>query len=120
MIEFGDKIYHIDFNAVDLLISSEKSLKAQTIVDKEIIETFDMEGDLIGREVITKKYKKPKEIDGSKYDLVKYMIDVVVDNNEAMDSTLGSARELDKMPLSYKIAFNTLLKYNILKEEETE
>ena len=39
------------------------------------------------------------------------------DDPDETDSTLGTERILDKTPLSYRIAFNTLLKYGILKEE---
>jgi hypothetical protein len=39
------------------------------------------------------------------------------DVEEEKDDSLGLDRVLEKRPLSYRIAFNTLLEYNILKEE---
>ena len=41
----------------------------------------------------------------------------IADDPDETDATLGPDRILDKTPLSYRIAFNTLLKYGVLKEE---
>jgi hypothetical protein len=46
------------------------------------------------------------------------MIEVLIDyDDEDSDTTLGVERALDKTPLAYKIAFNTLYNYGILKEK---
>lgn len=121
MIEFGGKTYYIDFNAIDKLIGDEKALKAQKITDVEETEVFDATNTLINKQITTTKYNKGKEIDLSKYDILKMMLEAVFDDEDINgDTALGVDRILDKAPLSYKLAFNTLLKYGILKEEVEE
>ena len=65
--------------------------------------------------------KRGKEIDGPKYEILRAMIQVMIDfelETEESDTSLGADRALDKKSLSYKIAFNTLYNYGILKEKE--
>jgi hypothetical protein len=44
------------------------------------------------------------------------MLDVVLDVTEEIDETLGAEMGLEKSSLSFKIAFNTLYEYGIIKE----
>ena len=63
--------------------------------------------------------EKDVELDSSKYDLMSRMIDVVLTyDSEDLDTSLGYERALDKASLPFKIAFNTLLNYGIIKEKE--
>lgn len=118
MISFGNTTYYIDFRAIDQLISGEKSHKAQEIIDVETMETFDAEGDLESKIITTSKYNKPKEVDPTRYDLIRLMLDVILSNTDQEDETLGASRVLEKMPLSYKLAFNSLIEFGIIKEKE--
>lgn len=121
MIDFGSKIYYIDFNKIDKLVGGEKSLKPQSMSDVEETIIYDANDEITGRQVTTSKYYKGKEIDLSKYDILKIMIEVLFDDETLeSDTTLGPDRILNKTSLSYKIAFNTLLQYGILKEKEEE
>jgi hypothetical protein len=45
------------------------------------------------------------------------LIDVIMDDlDDEPDDSLGTERALNKKTVSYRIAFNTLKQYNILKE----
>jgi hypothetical protein len=46
------------------------------------------------------------------------MIEIITDDMEDTDDSLGVDRALEKTSLAYKIAFNTLHNYGILKEVE--
>lgn len=48
------------------------------------------------------------------------MVEVLIDSDDESDTSLGADRALEKTPLSYKFAFNTLIEYGILKEKEIE
>lgn len=67
----------------------------------------DKEGD--------KEIEYEKQIDVSKYEMTKFMVDIIFSNGEEMDNKMGIAG-LESLSTSYKIAFNTLLYHNILKE----
>lgn len=53
----------------------------------------------------------------SKYELIKYVIEIVLEGKgmEEMDSAMGMTYALNKMPFHFKISFNTLLQYGIMK-----
>jgi len=116
MLEIGDKMYYIDLKVIDDLVDNDESLKAQEIEETEVREIFDKDGNADGKEVISKKYSKGKEIDASKYSTIMLFIDSVMAYNEEIDDTLGFDRGMNKAPISFKVAFNTLLFYKILKE----
>ena len=61
-----------------------------------------------------------REVNAAKYDLLRTMIEVILDvtDSDEIDDTLGADRGLEKGSLSFKIAFNTLYDYGILKEKE--
>ena len=56
-----------------------------------------------------------KQIDVSKYEMTKFMLEIIFSNGDEVDDKMGIAG-LENLPTSYKIAFNTLLYHNILKE----
>jgi hypothetical protein len=45
-------------------------------------------------------------------------LEILFTFSEELDDDLWIARALAKTPISFKMAFNTLLSYGILKEEE--
>ena len=51
---------------------------------------------------------------------MRTMIEVVLDvtDSDEIDDTMGAERGLEKASLSFKIAFNTLYEYGIIKEKE--
>lgn len=120
MIEFGGQHYYIDFDAIDNLIASDKSLIAQEIEEIEISETIkDVDGTPEKTtHTVTRRFPKGKEIDGSKYDIMNLMLQIIVGTPDEHDDTLGGDRALAKTTLNYKIAFNTLIKYGILAVSE--
>ena len=58
-----------------------------------------------------------KQIDISKYEMAKLMVEVIFTNNEVVDNKMGMAG-LNDLSIPYKLAFNSLLYHNILKEVE--
>jgi hypothetical protein len=53
----------------------------------------------------------------SKYELLKYVLEIIIEGKgtEDIDMGMGMAYGFGKMPFSFKICFNTLLNYGILK-----
>jgi hypothetical protein len=119
MIEFGGISYYIDLDAYDKLI--KKPIKEE---DKYIIEThrktyLDGEANVNSIEINEQSSERIGEVYAAKYDIVRTMIEVVLDiESDDLDDTMGAERGLEKSSLSFKIAFNTLYNYGILKEKE--
>jgi hypothetical protein len=116
MIEFGDSQYYIDLDTLDKLITLKGS-KVDEVTVKTI--TNQTTGVItVEKEEFTRKSEEGKTIDMAKYDMLKYFIELLVEDESVDDDSLGSERALNKASLAYKIVFNTLLKENVLKEAE--
>ena len=116
MIEFGGIIYYIDLEAMDKAVN--KILPEGESKTKELKTYIDENGKITAAEIVEHTFERQIEVSAAKYDFIKLLLEIVMDDDpDETDSTLGTERILDKTPLSYRIAFNTLLKYGILKEE---
>jgi len=120
MIDVGGINYHINFEALDKLIATDDSLKAQDVTDIEIKEYFDEEGKKVSSDKTTKTYPKSKEIDGARYDCMGMMLQIIMNTDVDIDDTLGIERGFSAQPLNWKIAFNTLTHYGVLVATEEE
>jgi len=58
------------------------------------------------------------QIDISKWEIIRLMIEALMNYNTDVDDKLGIAGLNNNSTIPFKIAFNTLLRYNILQEEE--
>lgn len=117
-IEFGGTVYYFDISALEKAISLDKKWDTKMVTEKETTNIFNEKGEPMGTEVTEKTYPKVKEIDGAKYDILRMCIETLIDYAEEADDALGVDRALNKTPLSYKLAFNTLLQEGILKVQE--
>jgi len=118
MIEFGGILYYLDIDALDKAITPKTGKPTDKISLTEHKEVTDVKGKLVGTETVVTTSLRGKEIDGPKYDILRMMVETLIDYDDESDTSLGAERALDKTPLSYKLAFNTLYNYGILKEKE--
>jgi len=115
MIQFGETTFYIDINSFRETVLSETNNDKQ---QSEVTTYYDANGAITGSEKKITKPEKDLELDSSKYDLISRMLDVVLSFPlDDMDTTLGVDRALEQTPLAFKIAFNTLLNYGIIKEK---
>lgn len=93
-LEFGGKEFYIDFDKLRELVVLEETTK-------------NNEDDLNGN----------IHIDVTKYETIREMLGVIMDNNTEVDDKMGVIG-LNSLPISFKIAYNTLIHYDILNEVE--
>lgn len=115
MIKIGDEAFYLDINAIDKVVSSD-DMQSQELTETKTKELKDAKGNLVQTEIITTKYTKGKEIDGSKYDMIRMMVESVL--KEDIDDDLGVERGLNNSSIEFKIAFNTLRELGILKNKK--
>jgi hypothetical protein len=119
MIEFGGNIYYIDVEALENTIKLEHNVNKEDVVEIKEVTYTDVKTGVQTHKVTKKISERSREIDATKYDILRLMIEILMDSSEdTEDDSLGAERALDKTSLGYKIAFNTLLNYGILKEKE--
>lgn len=117
MIEFGNVFYALDLDAYEQTIRIKDSDPTESVTKTY----YDEDGKIVSKEVLETRKEKTLEVDSTKYELVRALLEVVLDDvDDDADDSLGSDRILSKRPLSYRIAFNTLLAYGILREIDEE
>lgn len=127
MIAFGNKFYTIDFFAIDKLVTDglagdKEEVEIEdhcTLMDVEVpvegSDEVELKQDLVVTSSTIRRYPKSKQIDAVRYEMIKGMLDIVLNEPEEVDEDLGVQTALEKYSLSFKIAFNTLLYYGIIK-----
>lgn len=118
MIEFGGVVYYIDIDALQkaVLIKGFKPTDILSTVDKKTVTNED--GKIVGTETIESLRERGVEVDAIKFDTIRLLLETLIDYNEDIDDSMGAERALEKTDLSFKMAFNTLYHYGIIKEKE--
>lgn len=98
-LEFGGEYVYIDFDEITNVIKLEPPKEDGNSDNDEIVPPTQY-GNIT--------------IDVIKWEMINKMIDTILDDLSEEDPTLGR-KNLDKLPVSFKIAYNTLLNYNIIK-----
>jgi hypothetical protein len=115
ILEFGGVGYYLDFDGIENILKSDSILESGEIDETETTNTY-IQGGLQKTEVTVRKYYKGKEIDISRYETYRSLIEILLTYHDDSDDSLGTERALSGAPLPFKIAFNTLVKYGVLKE----
>ena len=99
-------------------INEDDEFKDDEFKDDNIEDEYDPEDGLtlVNRNVNTRILPKSKEFDASKYNIITSMIETLLHVEEDADDMLGTDSVLNKQPIAFKLAFNTLEHYKILKE----
>jgi hypothetical protein len=92
MVEIFGKNYYIDIDGI-----TEKCKTGNTVKDEDNNETL--------------------EVNIFKYEVIKMCLERVLNDYEDVDEEIGVFAQKDTS-ISFKIAFNTLIKNEILKEED--
>lgn len=115
----------IDIGGVMFILDIEMYTKVLTTIDNKDTTTevetktnYDEKGGVIGFTVTNREYEKGTEVDAPKYDLLRMCIEILLTYNEEVDDQMGLERALASTTIPFKMAFNTLLNYGILKEVE--
>jgi hypothetical protein len=115
ILEFGGVAYYIDFSNLKNMLDSDDKSESDEIEETETTTTY-IQGGVEKTEVIIRKYPRGREIDVSKYETYRALIEILLTYQDDTDDSLGAERGLSDAPLPFKITFNTLVKYGILKE----
>lgn len=119
MIEFCGVYFYIDLTAFDKAVTTPNTKPSDEIKTSESTVSFDENGKINASTQTTYTNMRGKEIDPSRFEIINKMIDIIIDFSDSeVDTTLGYENVLEKSPLPFKIAFNTLINYGILKEKE--
>ena len=119
MIDIGGSIFRIDLTAFSEVLATKDENEGKSY-EIETSTNYDAAGQPVGTTVVSREFEKGKEIDGPKYDVLRMCMEILLTYNEEVDDAMGLAKALESTSIPFKVAFNTLLGYGILKEVEIE
>lgn len=107
------------------LVRIKNTESDKKVITKVINENYDDNNKLISREVQITEIPKEESIDTVKYDIISKLLDVLLypplmveeeekDNSDSWKVSDDSDNSDELTP--FKIAYNTLIEYNILKK----
>lgn len=122
--ESDDKFY-LDFGGENIYIDFDEIINVVRLDIPPIIIDFDDEDNDENQKnneqntIDDDEGDRPTQygnitIDVIKWEMINKMINTVLDDLTEDDPTMGR-KNLNKLPVSFKIAYNTLLHYNIIK-----
>ncbi len=115
LLEFGGIGYYIDFDGLKNILRTDPQLEEKDAKESETKTTY-IQGGVEKTEIVERTYYKGLEMDISRYETFRYLLEILLTYNEESDTTLGAERALNDTSLPFKIAFNTLVKYGVLKQ----
>jgi len=102
--------YYIDLNAVSKFVTVDP--KGAKLVETEVIVSEKGE-----KTVIKKEFPKQMEIDTTKYNMVNTLLEVFLSQDSSeLDFTMGIDRALKDASMGFRVAFNTLEEFGLIKE----
>jgi hypothetical protein len=124
MFKIGEKVYLLNIDAIIEYITksddSTKNVNTQTVnhyrsndSTDASVGTFGGELVYVGKEVSEDKHTKSETIDTIRYDLIKSMIETLL--NISFD---GDEDDLTSITFGEKIIFNSFIEKGFLKEKE--
>ena len=116
MIKIGGQHYFINFDAIETVVAGKEDFKEREITETEKKTFTNEEGKVYNIEESSRTYIRDKQYDASKYEILLMMIQVVMQNQDEIDDMMGIEATLAKLPIPFKIAFNTLLYYQVIKK----
>ena len=114
MIELFGELYYIDFSELDKFLVLDKKGNGK-IKTKTVVETANEDGNVTTTKTTTQEHIAHKEIDGVRFELVRNFIADIGDEGHEEDTKLSDS-SLEKTSVRFKLAFNTLLAYGLLKK----
>lgn len=114
-ITIGNKSFIVRIDLISDFVSYTQ--KNDNDIETNTSTTYDTAGIILNTEIQTFQPIKKDEIDGPKFDTIRLMFDELFRYElPSDDNFLDFDTIINKMPLGFKIAFNTLLHYDLLEE----
>lgn len=114
LLDFGGRYYIMDFDAASDSMMLESEIKEE--FETETYFKIDENGNDVPIHKTVRSKPKSREINVTKYELLRWLATIVLDDDLIVDDTLGIDHALKNASLSFKMAFNTLVANGIIKE----
>ena len=121
LFEIAGVKYYFDLDQLTQFIRIEKPESVDDILGeakKELVKNTEDTEDTENDELVEPELEGYSQIiDITKWETTKVMIETVLTEQGPIDEAMGRTKLSNQLSIPFKLSFNTLLKYQILKEE---
>jgi hypothetical protein len=112
-LDIGGKTFIIDMERLTKVLDNNSPRDG---IENETVIKFNGDTEVVKKKETIKKYDKGQEINAPKYSLINLCFEILFDERDEVDDSLGFIRGMNSKSFSFKLAFNTLRTYRILVE----
>ena len=121
LFEIAGVKYYFDLDQLTQFIRIEKPESVDDILGeakKELVKNTEDTEDSENEELVEPELEGYSQIiDITKWETTKVMIETVLTEQGPIDEAMGRTKLSNQLSIPFKLSFNTLLKYQIIKEE---
>jgi hypothetical protein len=121
LFEIAGVKYYFDLDQLTQFIRIEKPESVDDILGeakKELVKNLEDTEDSENEESVEPELEGYSQIiDITKWETTKVMIETVLTEQGPIDEAMGRTKLSNQLSIPFKLSFNTLLKYQIIKEE---
>ena len=103
--------YYFDLETLSQFVRLDKSESIEDILG-EVKKEIESEKSGENEEVVD----YTQIVDLTKWETTKALMDVILNENSIVDEAMGSTKLGEQLSIPFRLSFNTLLKHNIIKE----
>ena len=118
MIDFGGTIYYIDIAAFDKQVEPVGQKATDIVTETNVNTTKNQQGEITLTEEHKSSHLRGKELDPARFHILTNMLEIIIDYDDEIDTSLGVERAFDSTSFAFRLAFNTLYNYGIIKEKQ--
>ena len=117
LFDIAGEEYYFDLDAIAdfVKLDSEKTKKD---LDYLLSKKEEAGQNTIKNEELEQEMLQGPLIDMTKWDLTKAMIETVLSENSIVDEAMGVTKLGEQLSIPFRLSFNTLLKYKIIKNKQ--
>ena len=122
LFEIAGVKYYFDLDQLTQFIRIEKPESVDDILGeakKELVKNTEDTEDTENEELVEPELEGYSQIiDITKWETTKVMIETVLTEQGPIDEAMGRTKLSNQLSIPFKLSFNTLLKYQIIKEDD--
>lgn len=111
LFEIANRKFYFDLDK----LSDYIKLKEETDTVEDLLQEFTGDEE---EKIKDPEYIEGQMIDISKWEITKAMIETVLSENSIVDEQMGVTKLGDQLSIPFRLAFNTLLHNNLIRENE--
>lgn len=118
LFEIAGEEFYFDLKSISdfVRVDEEEDKSLEDLLKKEGEKPEENENENV--EAVYYEHQGPM-VDVTKWELTKGLIEAVLSENNVVDETMGIAKLEGQLSISFRLAFNTLIKHKLIKRNRS-